>query len=310
MLRHRTTAFVCVCLAVVGCLQPRREAARRPRPGAGARRRPGPRAGRRLSRRLFPAKSRPGDAVRRARPPPRRARRTTRLDALEAWQAKEDGWLEQAAADRSGRHRGASLRGHLRHRPRGAGGVDRRARVCRTSCGRSASSSTAGRCRTATPVTIQPVGHRRGAQGRAGALEPAAALRRHRDRQPARRAEGRLFRAEGQRPDRHRPDGHADRDADRGIAVRLAVGARQDARVRAAVRPAGARADRAGVQALPRFPADGVPAGGARGDRRVGQLERRRPATTRRSGITARCRRRRARCTRPACARSSSSTRR
>ena len=98
--------------------------------------------------------------------------------------------------------------------------------------------------------------HRRGAQERAGALERAAASTST-PRSPicAKACKPGLYRAEGQRPHRHRPDEHADRDADRRFAVRLAVGAGQDAGVPAAVRRAGARADRAGVQAVPRFSA-------------------------------------------------------
>ena len=81
-------------------------------------------------------------------------------------------------------------------------------------------------------------------------------------------------------------------------------------RVRQAVRPAGARADRSGVHALTRdFPPCGVTCRPRASDRRVGQPERR--GVLRASvRITAHCRRRRPRARDSVCARSSISTRR
>ena len=311
MLRHRTTAFVCVCLiAVVGSLRSRREgaAAGRGRPSAptpGSARSPTP-----ISRAISsgiptrsPCTACPAAATTRCP--------TTRSTRCRAWQAKEDAWLAQAQADRPRRPSTAPpLRGTYAI-VREALEASIGARVCRNELWTVSQFVNGWQVQDGYTVTIQPVGHRRGAEGGARALEPAAEVHRHRDRQPARRAQGRLLRAEGQRPHRHRPDGHADRDADRGIAVRFAVGARQDARrSRRQFDAAGPRADRARRSSAT---ATSCRRNTCRRRARRSACRRTRtapPATTRRSATTARCRCRRARSTRPACARSSGSTRR
>ena len=308
MLGYRTTAFVCACLiaATAACERGAKSPAPAPAPE---------RADARVREladaylegffqrnpdqvTLFGVPGRHHDAL-----PDNALRRAPGL-------AGQGGRLARAGeADRSGHHRGSALTRDLRHRPRGARIVDWRPRVpLRAVDGQPVRERLAGAGRLHRDDSAGR--DRRGAEGGARALEPAAEVRRHRDRQPARRAEGRLLRAEGQRPHRHRSDGHADRDADRRLAVRLAVGARQDARVHEAVRPAGARADRAGVQAVSRFPRRRNTC--RRRARRSASRRTRTapPATTRPSGFTARCRCRRARCTPPACARSSTSTRR
>ena len=286
MLRHRTTAFVCACLAAA-LGSPAASRARRRR-----RRRASGRAGRRPRPARWPTPistayfERNPDQVTLFGVPGRRhdALPDNSLEALKAWQAREDGWLDEAQADRSGDHR----------RPR------RCAPPTRSSAKRSRASIGARVCRyelwTVSQmngwqvqdgylVTIQPVGTDEARQDALARWSRAAEVHRHRDRQSARRAQGRLLRAEGQRPHRHRPDEHADRDADSRN--------RRSTRRRCATRRRSSRSSStrwSREQIVPAFTRyrdflrAGVPAGGARGDRASRPTRTARPATTRPSG--------------------------
>ena len=118
------------------------------------------------------------------------------LDALRAWQAKEDGWLAQAKQIDPAAIEAPPLRGTYAI-VREALEASIAARVCRVELWTVSQFVNGWQVQDGYTVTIQPVGNRRGAQGRARALEPAAEVRRHRNRQPSRRAQGRLLRAQG-----------------------------------------------------------------------------------------------------------------
>ena len=148
-------------------------------------------------------------------------------------------------------------------------------------------------------VTIQPVGTD---EARKDALARWSRLPQYIDTEIANLREGlkaRLHRAQAatSASSSTRCDS-ADRDAAGGFAVRLAGGARQDAGV-----PASSSTRWCASRSSPAFTryrdflAEGISAGGARGDRRVGQPERRRLLRRVGARITARCRCRRRRST-------------
>ena len=102
------------------------------------------------------------------------------LDALKAWEAREDGWLEQARAIRASEITNASIRATYAI-VREALESDVGARVCRNELW-NVSQMTGWQVNDGYLVTIQPV-DRPTRAGSARAVADAAALHRHRHRQ-------------------------------------------------------------------------------------------------------------------------------
>src|SRR3954468_2527727 len=156
MLRHRTTAFVCVCLvvAVAGCKQA-------PQPATAA-----PQAERADARVRALADAyldayfeRNPDQVTLYGVPGRRhdALPDNAPDALETWQAQENGWLAQAAQIDPASIESASLRATyaiVREALEASAGV----RVCRYELWTVSQMVNAWQVQDAYTVTIQPVG--------------------------------------------------------------------------------------------------------------------------------------------------------
>ena len=232
MLRPRTSAFVGRPAWARSWLPATGHTRRQPASGPRSRRRrPRPRARRRVSRGLFRAISRAGDAVRRARPPPRRADRQL-ARRPRAWEATRGRLARRGETDRSGGHRRAPLRATYAI-VREALEASAAKRVCRDELW-TVSQLNGWQVTLRLPRDDSAGRHRRGAQGRAGALERACRSTSTPKSPTCARAQARLHRAEAERSHRHRPDAQPGRDAAHGFAVRLAGAARQDAGVRQA----------------------------------------------------------------------------
>ena len=200
MLRHRTTAFVCACLSSAAARLPAARAPtsrprRRPsRPTPGSARSPTP-----ISTGYF---ERNPDQVTLFGVPGRRhdTLPDNSLDALKAWQAKEDAWLAQAQHDRSGGDRGARRCAPPTPSSARRSEASIGARVCRDELWTVSQIVNGWQVQDGYLVTIQPVGTDEARQEALARWSRLPRVHRHRDRQPARGAEGRLLRAEGQRP--------------------------------------------------------------------------------------------------------------
>jgi len=176
------------------------------------------------------------------------------FDALRAWQAKEDAWLVQARQIDPAAIEAPALRGTyaiVREALEASIGV----RVCRGELWTVSQFVNGWQVQDGYTVTIQPVGTD---EARKEALARWSRLPKYVDTEIANLREG-------LKAGYSAPKGNVRividqmntliATADGRVAVRLAVGARQDAGVCQAVRPAGPRADRAGVHALPRLSA-------------------------------------------------------
>ena len=311
MLRHRTTAFVCACLVAVsaacgdGATGARRRSRRRPsRPDARVRA-----LADAYLEGYFRAESRPGDAVRRARPPPRRAaRQLARRAAGPGRPRKTAGSPRRSRSipppSRRRRCAAPTPSSARRWRRRSA------SRVCRNELWTVSQFVNGWQVQDGYTVTIQPVGTD---EARKEALARWSRLPKYVDTEIANLREGLKAGYSAPKgnvrividqmntliatPTADSPfDSPSVRDKTPEFMKQF------DLLVREQIVPAFKR--------YRDFLREGIPAGGARGDRACRPTRTARPATTRRSATTARCRSRRARCTRPACARSSGSTRR
>src|SRR3954447_8775554 len=158
MLRHRTTAFVCVCLVLAAAGRSRGE-----QPPAPAQARPPDRSDagvRALADAYLDAYfQRNPDQVTLYGVPGRRhdALPDNSLDALKSWQAKEDGWLAQARAIDPATIEASPLRGTYAI-VREALEASIGARVCRNELWTVSQMVNAWQVQDAYTVTIQPVG--------------------------------------------------------------------------------------------------------------------------------------------------------
>ncbi len=106
------------------------------------------------------------------------------LEALKAWQDREDAMARRSKADRPSNDRRAAVAGHLRDRPRSARRTDRAARVPQRTVDRQPvreRMASAGRL----PGDDSAGRHRGSTQGGAGPLGRAAEIHRHGNHQPS-----------------------------------------------------------------------------------------------------------------------------
>ncbi len=123
------------------------------------------------------------------------------LNALRAWQAREDALAEGARADRAGHDRQRVVARHAGHPARDPRRVDCRARLPHRAVDRQPVRQWLAGAGW-LPRDHSACRQRRGAEGRALPVEHAAGVHRYRDRESARGAEGRLLGAERQCPPR------------------------------------------------------------------------------------------------------------
>ncbi len=194
------------------------------------------------------------------------------LEALAAWQAKEDGWLARLAAID-----GAALWGRpewltygfLREALEGSKGL----RVARLELW-PVNQMSGWQAGLAQLASIQPVGTpaaRENALARFGRVPRYLDTESH---QPQGRIEARLFHSEAERRAHDRPVGHPPRNAGRGLSLLPSGQAGRGRRIPCRMAAPARGGDHAGRSTVPRLPEERVPAEGADLHRHLGPPKR------------------------------------